>query len=72
MTRLMEQAIERLRAIPESQQDQLAQFVLNELASDEHWARSTHAGLDGLQRLAERVLADDANGACEPLDPETL
>lgn len=72
MTRLMEQAIERLRAVPESQQDRLAQFLLHELAEDERWAATTEAHNDKVRDLVERLLADDAAGRCEPLDPERL
>jgi hypothetical protein len=72
MTRLMEQAIERLRALPETQQDPLARFLLNELEDDQRWAASTLRHADALGRLADRVLADDARGECEPLDPDKL
>jgi hypothetical protein len=72
MTRLMEQAIERLRAVPETQQDQLAQFLINELEEDGRWAASTTANTDALQRRIQEVLADDARGMCEPLDPDAL
>ena len=72
MTRLMEQAIERLRAVPEPQQEQLARFLLNELEEDNRWADSTAAHADALKRLAENVLADDVRGLCTPLDPDAL
>jgi hypothetical protein len=72
MTRLMEQAIERLRAIPEPQQDPLARFLLHELEDDQRWAASTEGHVDALQDLAGRVLADDARGDCEPLDADKL
>ena len=72
MTRLMEQAIERLRAVPETQQDQLAQFLLSELDEDARWSASTQANIERLRRLGEQVLADDQRGACEPLNPGTL
>jgi hypothetical protein len=67
MTRLMEQAIERLRAIPETKQDQLAQFLLHELEDDERWSRSTAEHEGKLKGFIDTVLADDARGACEPL-----
>lgn len=60
MTRLMEQAIERLRAVPETKQDQLARFLLNELEDDERWSRSTSEHETKLKNLVETVLADDA------------
>jgi len=72
MTHLMEQAIERLRAVPESQQESLARFLLNELENDDRWSASTAQHADALTRLAEGVLADDARGDSEALNPEKL
>lgn len=68
----MQEAIERLRAVPESQQDPLAEFLLHELAEDERWGASTKAHAGKLKALIDDVLADDAKGRCEPLDPERL
>lgn len=72
MTRRMQQAIERLRAIPENQQDRIAEFLLQELAEDERWADTTHEHAAKLKGLIETVLADDATGPGEPLDTERL
>jgi hypothetical protein len=68
----MEQAIERLRAVPESQQEQLARFLLNELEEDSRWESSTAAHADALRGRVNEVLAVDARGDCEPLNPDTL
>ena len=72
MTRRMEQAIERLRTVPEAQQDGLAEFLLHELAEDERWGRSTQQHASKLKSLTDEVLRDDACGRTEPLDPERL
>ncbi len=72
MTRRMEQAIERLRTVPEAQQDGLAEFLLHELAQDERWSRSTQQHASKLKGLADEVLRDAAQGRTEPLDPERL
>ena len=72
MTRLMEQAIERLRAIPEGQQDQLAEFLLNELDDDQRWLQSTSVHSEKLNTLVSKVLADDASGNSVALDPDHL
>ncbi len=72
MTKLMEQAIERLKAIPESQQDQLAQFLLAELEDEERWTASTNSHIDALQRLTQQILGDDSRGNCPQLDVEKL
>ena len=72
MTQLMEKAIEKLREVPEAQQDRLARFLLNELEEDDRWLRSTVKHEGQLERLVGEVLADDARGNCEPLDPDRL
>jgi hypothetical protein len=70
MTRLMRRVIDRLRAVPEPQQDQLAEFLLHELEEDERWSATTASHTDALRRLSDRILEDDAKGRTEPLDPE--
>jgi hypothetical protein len=72
MTRLMEQAIARLRAVPEKQQEGLAQFLLNELEEDERWIRSTADHETRLNAFVGKILADDEAGNSEPLDAERL
>jgi hypothetical protein len=72
MTRLMKQAIEQLKAIPESQQDSLAQFLINELEEDDRWSRSTKDHESQLQSLVGTILDDDQHGKCEQLDADRL
>ncbi len=72
MTHLMKQAIERVQALPENQQNELARFLLHELQEDDRWAVSTESNVSKLQELTNRILADDAAGNCEPLDPDKL
>ena len=72
MTRLMEKVIERLRAVPEAQQDGLAQFLMHELAEDERWAESTPTNGANVTKLVDGILADDVASRCEPLDPNRL
>jgi hypothetical protein len=72
MTRLMQQAIEQLRAVPVTQQDQLARFLLNELEEDKRWLASTAANQSKLRMHIDRVLSDDRQGKCKPLQPDRL
>lgn len=72
MTRLMQSVIDRLRSVPDAQQDQLAAFVLHELEQDERWATTSATHTNGLERLIGGVLADDDRGRCEPLEPGNL
>ncbi len=72
MSNIVNQAIERLRQMPEDRQDFLARLVLHEIEEDERWMRSTEANSNKLQGLVEGVLEADDRGECEPLDPERL
>jgi hypothetical protein len=72
MTRRLREAIERLQALPDNQQDRMAEFLLHELAEDERWARTTRENAAKLDQLSDQVLAVDAAGRCEPLDPDRL
>ena len=72
MSTIVEQAIERLRQMPEDRQESLARLVLQEIEEDERWMKSTAASEDKLEQLVEQVLDSDSRGECEPLDPDRL
>jgi hypothetical protein len=72
MTKLLQEAIDRLRNIPDDRQDSLARLLLHEIDEDERWQNSTADHADKLRGLVEDILAADARGECEPLDPERL
>ena len=68
----MEEAIERLRAIPDSEQDRLAEFLLNHLDDDQRWIDSNNAHADQLAAFVAKIREDDARGELETLDPDRL
>jgi hypothetical protein len=72
MTKLMEQAIERLKSLPDEEQDQVAGLVLSELDDDRRWAASTERDTHKTQALIDAVIARDEQGLSENLDPEKL
>ncbi len=73
MTNNVEQAIERLRQMPdENRQDLLARLVLHEIEEDERWMHSTETHAGKLRELVDDILEADRNGKCEPLDPDQL
>ncbi len=57
MTRLMEQAIERLRSIPAAHQDEIARFLLAELEEDIRWSKSTADHQNKLKGLVNELFA---------------
>lgn len=74
MTRLLEEAIRKARALSEEKQDHLAATLLEEIARDEQW-EETLASPESLALLdgwAAEALQDLREGRTEPLDPETL
>jgi hypothetical protein len=59
VTRLLEKAIEHLRSLPESKQDELALFLLSELDEDSRWSQTTSKYEHELKGLVDQVLSDD-------------
>jgi hypothetical protein len=72
MTRKMRKVWEQVESLPEGQQDRLADFLLHELAEDARWSQTTAEHEGKLQQFVNKVLADDAAGRCEPLNPDQL
>lgn len=70
MTPLMKKLIEKLRAIPEEEQDGVAGFLLEDLRHEERWdelfadSRSEKA----LSRMTEEALREHETGESEPLE----
>jgi hypothetical protein len=72
MTKLMEQAIAKLRSLPEDAQDAVAGFVLSELEANQRWEQTSLKHADKLRKLADEALDDLRAGRTSPLDPDTL
>lgn len=72
MTELLEKAFSEASKLPQREQDAFATWILEELASEQHWdklfAQSTHA----LEQLADEALAEFRAGRTQVLDPENL
>jgi hypothetical protein len=72
MTRLLEQAFGEANKLPEDEQDALARFILEELASERRWTRAFADSQAFLSQLADEALAEYQAGKTQALDPETL
>ncbi len=74
MTKLLQQAFERVSELPETEQDKFARFLLAELESERQWielfARPKSEEL--LERLADEALAEHRAGRTRPLFAEDL
>ena len=65
MSALMEKAVVKMRALPEGEQDDFAQFILAEIESEQCWDGLFRNSQDALARLAEEAIAEDDAGRTE-------
>lgn len=72
MTELLERAIARLQALPESEQDAIAAMILEEIEDDRHWDESFSRSPNILAKLAASAMVEYRAGQTQELDPETL
>jgi hypothetical protein len=72
MTNLLEEAFAKATRLPTNEQDAFARWLLDELDSERHWARSFETSQRQLANLAQEALAEDLVGRTEPLDPDRL
>ena len=68
MTDLLERAFAEASKLPADQQDQLAQWLLDELADEEHWDRRFGETAPTLARLAREALDEHQAGETSDLD----
>ena len=72
MTKALEEAIERLKRMPEDRQDSLAQFLMYEIEEDERWRTSTADHSGKLKEFVAEILDANRRGDCEELDVDSL
>jgi hypothetical protein len=71
MTKL-ETAFAEAAKLSLSEQDALAEWILDEIASEKRWTQAFARSTDALTQLAEEALAEHRNGKTQPLDPDQL
>ena len=72
MIKILEDAIDKLRQLPEVDQEAVARFVLHELEEDREWRRTSEIHTEALSTLVSEVIAEDDRGGCPNLDPERM
>ena len=68
MSELLNKAIARVKKLPESQQNEIAAMILEELEDEARWDRAFSSSQDLLAKLAVQALAEDAVGQTKELD----
>jgi hypothetical protein len=72
MTEMLEKAIAELNKLPASQQDTMAQWILEELEDEARWEQTFAKSLPQLEQLARKACDDYHAGQTEELDPDDL
>ena len=72
MIKQLEEAIEKMRQLPEDEQAVLARFMLHELEEDLSWRQTTEDHAGTLAALVDEIAAEDARGDCRDLDVDEL
>ncbi len=58
MTQLLEQALEKINALPDSEQDGIAALILSELEDEKRWDETFANSQDKLAKLSAKVDED--------------
>lgn len=72
MTRLMQAALAEISKLTETEQDALAAWILDELASESRWSAALAESADALAQFADDALREHRAGRTQPLDPDAL
>ena len=72
MTKLLKQAIEEVSKLDGIEQDSVARWLLEELASERRWDESFQRSSDQLGKLAGEALREHRAGQSRPLEPDGL
>jgi len=72
MTKLLKQAFEEASKLDGAEQDSVARWLLDELASDRRWDEAYQRSPDPLGKLAGEALGEHRAGRTRPLDPDAL
>lgn len=72
MTKLLAKAFSEAGKLPDSEQDALARWLLEEIESEQTWQAKFAASPSLLQKMAQEALAEDRRGETRELDPDRL
>jgi len=72
MTQLVDKAFAAISALPPEEQDAFAEWILEELASEERWQIAFARSADKLVQLASEARAEYQAGHTRLLDPDEL
>ena len=72
MTRLLEEAFDKVSSLPDEDQDAVASLILEEIESEQRWDELFANSQDKLAELGGEALEEHRAGKTKRLDPEDL
>jgi len=72
MTEMLDVAVAKLSALPPSEQDRIAQWLLQEIPDEELWDRRFSESQDALGKLATQARQERIAGGAAGLEPDKL
>lgn len=72
MTELLEKAFAAASELPEEEQNAVAVWLLDELASERRWQAQFSESQEELARLAGEALEEHRSGGTRELDPDSV
>ncbi len=68
MTKLLKELIDKLSKLSRERQDELAAWLLAEMADEARWDKSFAESQDALEKLADEALEEYRRGDTRPLE----
>ena len=68
MSKLLEQALEKVGALPEDEQNMIAAQILGVIADEHAWKEQLESKRDVIRRMAREAIDEDDAGQTRPLD----
>jgi hypothetical protein len=72
MTKQLEKAFSEAKKLPPKEQNSLAKWLLEELASEKRWSQAFARSHRQLAAMAKAAIAEDRRGETKDLDPSDL
>ena len=72
MTKLLKQAFDEAAKLDGVEQDAVARWLLDEIASERRWDESFQRSPGALAKLADEARTESRSGRTRPLDPDSL
>ncbi|MGM0568329.1 MAG: hypothetical protein ACQESB_03825 [Elusimicrobiota bacterium] len=72
MTKLLKKAFENASRLPDTEQNILARWLLEEIKAEKDWDKTFAESEDILGRLADEALEEDKQNKTKPLDTDKL